>query len=111
MSIIAHNIGKIGVMGAGQMGTGIALVSALRAKVPVLLYDRSPEQTTKGLAFVDKLLEKDVNKGRIQSIDAKEAKDRIQVVGHEEGIKGMRDVDMVIEVWPVVSDGLVEDIC
>ncbi|KAF4598853.1 hypothetical protein EYR38_007263 [Pleurotus pulmonarius] len=103
MSIVAHNIRKIGVMGAGQMGTGIALVSALRAKVPVLLYDRSPEQTTKGLAFVDKLLEKDVNKGRIQSIDAKEAKDRIQVVGHEEGIKGMRDVDMVIEA---VSESL-----
>ncbi|KAG9221346.1 hypothetical protein CCMSSC00406_0009986 [Pleurotus cornucopiae] len=103
MSIVAHNIRKIGVMGAGQMGTGIALVSALRAKVPVLLYDRSPEQTKKGLAFVDKLLEKDVNKGRIQSIDAKEAKDRIQVVGHEEGIKGMRDVDMVIEA---VSESL-----
>ncbi|KAF4563053.1 hypothetical protein EYR40_007228 [Pleurotus pulmonarius] len=103
MSIVAHNIRRIGVMGAGQMGTGIALVSALRAKVPVLLYDRSPEQTTKGLAFVDKLLEKDVNKGRIQSIDAKEAKDRIQVVGHEEGIKGMRDVDMVIEA---VSESL-----
>ncbi|KAF9494145.1 hypothetical protein BDN71DRAFT_1449226 [Pleurotus eryngii] len=103
MSIVAHNIRKIGVMGAGQMGTGIALVSALRAKVPVLLYDRSPEQTTKGLAFVDKLLEKDVNKGRIQSIDAKEAKDRIHIVGHEEGIKGMRDVDMVIEA---VSESL-----
>ena len=77
------------------MGTGIALVSALRAKVPVLLHDRSTEQVTKGLAFVDKLLEKDVGKGRLTSEQAKEARDRITVV---DGLKGLRDVDMVVEV-------------
>ena len=46
MSIV-HGIRTLGVLGAGQMGTGIALVSALRARVPVLLYDRSTEQVTK----------------------------------------------------------------
>lgn len=92
---IAHGIRTLGVLGAGQMGTGIALVSALRAKVPVLLYDRSAEQTTKGLAFVDRLLDKDVAKGRIKSEEAKEARSRITVV---DGLTGLRDVDMVIEV-------------
>jgi 3-hydroxyacyl-CoA dehydrogenase len=50
----------LGVLGAGQMGTGIALVPALRAKVPVrvLLYDRSTKQVTKGLSLMDKLLAK-----------------------------------------------------
>lgn len=95
---IAHGIHRLGVLGAGQMGTGIALVSALRAKVPVLLHDRSSEQVTKGLSLVDKLLAKDVSKGRITSEEAKEARDRISVVGSEAGIKGLRDVDMVVEV-------------
>ena len=99
---IAHGIHRLGVLGAGQMGTGIALVSALRAKVPVLLHDRSSEQVTKGLSLVDKLLAKDVSKGRITSEEAKEARDRISVVGSEAGIKGLRDVDMVVEVSNVI---------
>lgn len=93
--MISHGIRTLGVLGAGQMGTGIALVSALRAKVPVLLHDRSAEQVTNGLAFADKLLEKDVSKGRLSSEEAKEARDRITPV---DDIKGFRDVDMVIEV-------------
>ncbi|KAL0570715.1 hypothetical protein V5O48_011249 [Marasmius crinis-equi] len=97
---LAHGIRTLGVLGAGQMGTGIALVSALRAKVPVLLHDRSSEQTKKGLAFAEKLLEKDVSKGRIKSEEAKEARDRISVV---DGLQGFRDVDMVVEA---VSENL-----
>ena len=92
---ITHGIRTLGVLGAGQMGTGIALVSALRAKVPVLLHDRSAEQMTKGLAFVDKLLEKDVSKGRITSDEAKDARSRIEPAN---GLADLRDVDMVVEV-------------
>ncbi|KAH7915595.1 3-hydroxyacyl-CoA dehydrogenase [Hygrophoropsis aurantiaca] len=97
---IAHGIKTLGVLGAGQMGTGIALVSALRAKVPVLIHDRSQDQVSKGLSLVDKLLAKDVTKGRIQQSEAKEARDRLQVV---DSIEAMRDVDMVIEA---VSENL-----
>jgi len=97
-TLVAHGIKRLGVLGAGQMGTGIAMVSALRAGVPVLLYDRSPEQVKKGLGLMDKLLEKDVAKGRLTSEQAKEARDRVEVVGTEAGLKGLRDVDMAIEV-------------
>jgi 3-hydroxybutyryl-CoA dehydrogenase len=76
-------------------GTGIALVSALHAKVPVLLHDRSKNQVTKGLALVDKLLAKDVAKGRLTDLQAKETRERISVV---DSLEGMRDVDMVVEV-------------
>jgi len=100
---LAHGIRKLGVLGAGQMGTGIALVSALRARVPVLLYDRSAEQVTKGLSLMEKLLEKDVAKGRLSSEEAKEAWDKVSVVGPQIGIKGMREVDMVIEVRFYIS--------
>lgn len=92
---LAHGIRTLGVLGAGQMGTGIALVSALRAKVPVLVHDKSPEQVKKGLSLVDKLLAKDVSKGKLTSEDAKDARDRITVVND---LKGLRDVDMVVEV-------------
>ena len=48
---------------------------------------------------MDKLLAKDVSKGRIQEIEAKEARERITVLDHDtQGIKGFRDADMVIEV-------------
>ncbi|KIJ51358.1 hypothetical protein M422DRAFT_26777 [Sphaerobolus stellatus SS14] len=91
---VAHGIRKIGIIGSGQMGLGIAYVSALRAKVPVLLADKSQSQIKSGLALFDKLLDKDTAKGRITEEEAKEARDRITVV---EDIKGLRDVDMAVE--------------
>jgi 3-hydroxybutyryl-CoA dehydrogenase len=97
-NLIAHGIKRLGVLGAGQMGTGIALVSAAKAKVPVLLYDKSPEQVKRGLSLVDKLLDKDINKGRITSDEAKDIRGRIEVVPESLGFKGLRDVDMVVEV-------------
>ncbi|KAL1744828.1 3-hydroxyacyl-CoA dehydrogenase [Schizophyllum fasciatum] len=103
MAATAHGIRTLGVLGAGQMGTGIAFVAALRAKVPVLLHDRSQDQMNKGLALMDKLLEKDVSKGKIQSIDAKEARERVRIVSPSEGLKALRDVDMVVEA---VSENL-----
>ncbi|KAF9237886.1 3-hydroxyacyl-CoA dehydrogenase [Melanogaster broomeanus] len=97
---IAHGIKQLGVLGAGQMGTGIAFVSALRAKVPVLLHDASRDQLTNSLTFVDKLLSKDVSKGRLTSTEAAEAKHRIQIV---DSLHAMRDVDLVVEA---VSENL-----
>lgn len=100
MSAIAHGIKCLGVLGAGQMGTGIALVSSLRAKVPVLLHDTSKDQVAKGLSLMDAVLSKDVAKGRIQSTEAKEARDLVRVV---DSLEEMREADMVIEA---VSENL-----
>jgi 3-hydroxybutyryl-CoA dehydrogenase len=66
--------------------------------VAVQLYDRSPEQVSKGLTFMDKLLAKDVAKGKIQEADARHARERVSVIDQAMGVRGMRDVDMVIEV-------------
>lgn len=64
----------------------------------VLVYDKSPEQVDRGLRLMDKLLAKDVAKGRLVDYEAKEARERVQVVPQEKGMTGLRDVDMVVEV-------------
>jgi 3-hydroxybutyryl-CoA dehydrogenase len=47
----AAEIKKLGVVGAGQMGLGIALVASRVAKVPVTVVDNSQKSLDKGLAF------------------------------------------------------------
>ncbi|KAI5121445.1 hypothetical protein M0805_009554 [Coniferiporia weirii] len=100
---IAHGVKTLGVLGAGQMGLGIAYVAALRAKTDVLLYDKSGEQIERGLRLMDKLLSRDVAKGRIADYEAQAARARINIVPQEKGLGGLRDVDMAIEA---VSENL-----
>jgi hypothetical protein len=64
----------------------------------VKLYDRSSEQISNGLKLMDKLLAKDVAKGKIQEGDARQARERVSVVDQAVGVRSLRDVDMVIEV-------------
>ena len=47
---------------------------------------------------MDKLLAKDVAKGRLSEMDAQAARARVRAVAQDRGIGGLRDVDMVIEV-------------
>lgn len=54
---------KLGVLGAGMMGGGIAYVSA-RAGIDVVLLDTTQEQADKGKAYSQGLLDKAVKKGR-----------------------------------------------
>ncbi|QKC85856.1 3-hydroxyacyl-CoA dehydrogenase NAD-binding domain-containing protein [Mesorhizobium sp. NZP2077] len=54
---------KIGILGAGFMGAGIAYVTA-KAGIPVMLLDRDIESATKGKAHSDSLVSDQVKKGR-----------------------------------------------
>ncbi|KAK5554865.1 hypothetical protein LTR46_007069 [Exophiala xenobiotica] len=90
---------KLGVIGAGQMGLGIALVAAQRAQVPVTLVDNSQASLDKGLAFADKLLAKDVSKQKITEEVAKATRDRLKVTTQ---LSDLSDVDMVIEAVPEI---------
>ncbi len=80
---------------ASTTGLGITFVSAVHAKVPVLLYDKSPAQIKSGLGLMDKILAKDVSKGKLTSEAAKEARDRVAVVDE---LKHFQGADLVIEV-------------
>lgn len=54
---------KIGILGAGFMGAGIAYVTA-KAGIPVVLLDRDIESAQKGKAHSDSLISDQVKKGR-----------------------------------------------
>jgi len=55
---------KVGILGAGMMGAGVAYSSAI-AGIEVVLKDVSMEGAEKGKAYSEKLLQKKVSKGRM----------------------------------------------
>ena len=57
-------VAKVGVLGAGMMGAGIAYSAAV-AGVDVVLKDVSKESAEKGKAYSDKILAKQVKRGRM----------------------------------------------
>ncbi len=70
-------IKSVGIVGAGQMGAGIAQVSA-QAGYDVLLYDVSPESIEKGIAGIKKGLAKLVAKQALTQAEADAALARVQ---------------------------------
>lgn len=61
----------------------------------VLITDNDPAVISKGFAFIDKLLAKDVAKGKLTPDEAVTARGRITSVP---GIEGFAKVDLVVEV-------------
>jgi 3-hydroxybutyryl-CoA dehydrogenase len=86
-------ISKIGVVGAGQMGNGIAHVCAL-AGYSVLLHDVTEERISAGLATIDGNLARQVSSGKITEADRKQAVARIKPAP---SLDAFGDVDLAIE--------------
>ena len=86
-------INKIGVLGAGMMGAGIAYVSA-KAGYDVVLKDVSLEAAQKGKGYSEKLEAKALERGRTTEEKSKALLDRITPTGDAADLKG---VDFVIE--------------
>ncbi len=87
------DIGKIGVVGAGQMGNGIAHVFAL-AGFGVVLNDLNQDQLDKGLATIQRNMERQVARGKITAEDEEKALARIQPTL---SVNDFADVDLAIE--------------
>lgn len=83
----------IGVVGAGQMGNGIAQVAA-QAGYDVILSDISQERADKGKANIDKILSRAVAKEKITEADKKAALDRVRPAG---SIEAQKDADFIVE--------------
>jgi len=84
---------KIGVIGSGQMGHGIAQVAA-QAGFEVILRDIKDEFVQKGISRIDKFLSKSIEKGKLTEDEKKKIMGRIKGTTQLEDLK---DVDLVIE--------------
>ena len=87
------NVKNIGVIGAGQMGHGIALVAA-QAGFNVLLNDVKDEYVKKGLARIEKFLDKSIEKEKIKPDEKKQVMSRLKGTAKLEDLK---DRDLIIE--------------
>ncbi|AWL93575.1 MULTISPECIES: 3-hydroxybutyryl-CoA dehydrogenase [Bradyrhizobium] len=90
---MAAVIKKVGVIGAGQMGNGIAHVAAL-AGFDVVLNDVSPDRLKSGMATINGNLARQVSKKAVSEDDKAKAMARITSA---EKLDDLADCDLVIE--------------
>ena len=86
-------IEKIGIIGAGQMGTGIAHVCSL-AKLDVKLIDINEAQIDKALETISKNMGRQIKKGAISEADRTAALARIHP---SKSYQDLKDCDFVVE--------------
>ncbi|PTB93584.1 3-hydroxyacyl-CoA dehydrogenase [Marinobacter sp. B9-2] len=84
---------KVGVLGAGMMGAGIAYSTATRG-IDVVLKDVSVENAEKGKSYSEKLLAKKVSRGRMTEAQKIDILGRIKATDSAEDLEGC---DLVIE--------------
>ena len=93
-------IQKIAVLGAGQMGNGIAQVAACSG-YEVVMIDIKEEFVSRGIASIEKSLAKLVSKERMSQADADSARARISSSTDR---SSCTDSDLVIEAVPEILD-------
>lgn len=86
-------IQKLGILGAGMMGAGIAYVSA-KAGMEVVLKDVSLESAEKGKAYSHQLLQKKVSRGFMSEADRESFLARITTTVDADDLQGC---DLIIE--------------
>jgi 3-hydroxybutyryl-CoA dehydrogenase len=86
-------IAKIGVIGAGQMGNGIAHVAA-QAGIQVVLQDVAQTQLDKAMATIAKNMDRQVQKGTVTQADRDAA---IARIAQTTDTAALGDCDLVIE--------------
>lgn len=105
-----ENIKKIGVIGAGQMGRGIAHVAAL-AGYDVHLMDANAEAIAVALDTIKNYMDRQVEKGKASQADVDAALPRI-TVGTD--MSGFSDADLVIEAATedeTVKKAILSELC
>ena len=87
------NLKKVGVLGAGMMGAGIAYVTA-KAGMEVVLLDRDQTYAEKGKGYSEKIVEKGVSRGKVTKEKGAALLTRITPTTD---YAQLADVDMIIE--------------
>ena len=86
-------IKKFGVVGAGQMGNGIAQVAA-QAGIQVIMHDIAEKFVEHGMSVIKKNLQRSVDKGRMEQAEMDTVLNRISTTTE---LAAMKDVDIVVE--------------
>jgi len=90
---VLRNNHKVGVIGAGTMGGGIAM-NFLNAGLPVVLLEMKQEALDRGLATIRKNYENSMNKGKLTS---KELVQRISLITPTLDYDDLTDADLIVE--------------
>ncbi len=90
---MAHSIRKVGVIGAGQMGNGIAHVCAL-ADFDVKLYDVSADRIKEALATINGNMARQVSK---KTITEEQRQAALKRINGADSMTDFSDCDLVIE--------------
>lgn len=88
-----NEVKNVMVIGAGQMGAGIAQVFAA-AGYQVFLQDISAAQLEKGMAGIEQRLAREVDKGRLNDEERRAALARLRTT---ETLEAAREADLVVE--------------
>ncbi len=88
-----RNLNTLGVIGGGTMGSGIT-IAALNAGIPVTMVERDQNSLDKGIKNVEKIYNRDIEKGRLSSAQVEEIYSRFTKTTDFEALSS---VDMVIE--------------
>ena len=87
------NIDRVGIIGAGTMGGGIAMNFA-NAGIPVTIIEQNQERLDKGIGIIRKNYENTASKGRITLEDVEK---RMQFINGNISIESLSDKDLIIE--------------
>ena len=85
---------KIAVLGAGLMGSGISYVSMQKASVSVRLKDLDAQGLSKGVAYIGRLLDKQIKRRRITPLQRNQINSRLTTTTD---YRGFKSADIVIE--------------
>ena len=86
-------IKKVGVLGCGLMGAGIAQISA-QSNYPVVVSEINEELLNKGLKIIDKTLAKSVEKGKLAEQDKAAIQSRLKGTTN---VEDFADCDLIVE--------------
>lgn len=94
------NVTRVGVVGAGQMGLGIAQVAA-QAGIDVKIVDAAPDFAQMGIGKLKKTLDRLVERGKLEAGARDQTMARLRAVQEH---RDLADCDVVIEAAPEKED-------
>ena len=93
-SVEPREVNRVGMLGAGLMGAGIAYVTTAVAKIPVRLKDRDSDGVMAGLRYIRDIIDGRVKRRRMTEREAEHL--MLQTTGTT-SYEGFHEVDVVIE--------------